>query len=256
MARGESLPVDDRVGSTPMSQIDELRESIDARIVEIQNEIAVLQAARQALRDGSATTSSGVTVKSARPTRHRGARRAARNGADAESSAGAGDGAAAGSDSALSPAAALQIATERTPARRRARTRKAVSADSARDDGDGATPAAPARTESQPAAAAKPRGRARRKPVSSGRRVELLLAGGLESILAESAAGLSAIAISKRSHASYKQVLDLLRELEQTGRVRRSGTSRASRWRVVSDEERIAERAAELQRLSVRTSER
>jgi CTP-dependent riboflavin kinase len=78
----------------------------------------------------------------------------------------------------------------------------------------------------------------------------VLLAGKLEAMLAESEPGLSAATVSKRADASYRQVLVLLRELEQTGRVRRSGTSRTSLWRVVTDEERIAERAAELARQS------
>jgi len=146
-----------------MSHIDELRESIDGRIVEVQNEIAALQAARAALRDGRAA-----------------------------------------STEAPSP----------------------------------------------PTVAAQPRRRARRKSASSQRQVEVLLAGKLETMLSESEAGLSAVTVSKRAHASYRQVLVLLRELEQTGRVRRSGTSRTSLWRLITDEERIAERAAELARLS------
>jgi hypothetical protein len=146
-----------------MSHIDELRESIDGRIVEVQNEIAALQAARAALRDGRAT-----------------------------------------STEAPSP----------------------------------------------PTVAAQPRRRARRKSGSSQRQVEVLLAGKLEMMLGESEAGLSAVTVSKRAHASYRQVLVLLRELEQTGRVRRSGTSRTSLWRLITDEERIAERAAELARLN------
>jgi hypothetical protein len=45
-------------------------------------------------------------------------------------------------------------------------------------------------------------------------------------------------------------VLVLLRELEAAGRVRRSGQRRGTRWHAITDEERIAERAAELAALS------
>ncbi len=78
----------------------------------------------------------------------------------------------------------------------------------------------------------------------------MLLAGKLEMMLRESGSGLSAVTISKRSNAGYNQVLGLLRQLEGTGQVRRSGTRRTSLWRLVTDEERIAERAAELAALA------
>jgi DNA-binding IclR family transcriptional regulator len=68
----------------------------------------------------------------------------------------------------------------------------------------------------------------------------------LEAMLRESGDGLSAAAIARRAHARDAQVRDLLRELASAGMVRQSGARRASRWRLVTDEERIAERAAEL----------
>lgn len=74
----------------------------------------------------------------------------------------------------------------------------------------------------------------------------MLPAGKLEAILRDAADGLSANAIANRSNAARRQVLELLRELERAGRARRNGT----RWRLLSDEELIAERAAELERLS------
>jgi hypothetical protein len=100
----------------------------------------------------------------------------------------------------------------------------------------------------------KPRNRVGRKPAKSERPVEVLLAGKLEAMLGESEDGLSAITISKRSNARYQQVLNLLRELEKTGQIRRTGTRRTSLWRFITDEERIAERAAELERRSAGTS--
>ena len=75
----------------------------------------------------------------------------------------------------------------------------------------------------------------------------MLLAGKLEAMLREAKDGLSAIAISKRSSAGYNQVLGLLRRLESAGEVRRTGTRRTTVWRLITDEERIAQRAAELE---------
>jgi hypothetical protein len=152
-----------------MSDTDELRDLIDARIVEAKNEMAALRAARAALSNEHPTGTSAVSA-----------------------------------------------ASKHTPP-------------------------------------AKPRRPAQRKPRSSRGPVEVLLAGKLETMLSVSAAGLSAGTVSKRANARYRQVLTLLRELEQAGRVRHSGTGRTSLWRVVTDEERIAERAAELERRSSRS---
>jgi transposase len=71
-------------------------------------------------------------------------------------------------------------------------------------------------------------------------------------MLRESTEGLSATALSKRVEAGYAQVLELLRRLEREGEVRRTGARRTSLWRLVTDEERIAERAAELESLAGR----
>ena len=90
----------------------------------------------------------------------------------------------------------------------------------------------------------------RRARGNAGKRVVVLLAGKLEALLAESDGGLSVAAIVERSGARDAQVRDLLRELESAGRVRRTGVGRGTRWRLVTDEERIAERAAELASLS------
>ena len=81
----------------------------------------------------------------------------------------------------------------------------------------------------------------------------MLVADKLETILQGEDEGLSAVTITERSNASYRQVLELLRELENTGRVRRTGTRRTTLWRLITDEERIAERAAELERRAVKS---
>lgn len=70
----------------------------------------------------------------------------------------------------------------------------------------------------------------------------------LERLLADTSAGLSANAIAEQAGASYNPTLKLLRELEAAGQVRRSGSRRSTVWRLITDEERIAERADELER--------
>ena len=49
-----------------------------------------------------------------------------------------------------------------------------------------------------------------------------------------------------RANGDRDQVLTLLRELEAAGRIRRTGQRRSTRWHVITDEDRIRERAAEL----------
>lgn len=58
--------------------------------------------------------------------------------------------------------------------------------------------------------------------------------------------GLTTAALAEHSGAQRDQVLGLLRDREQTRRVRRTGQRRATRWHVITDEDRIRERAAEL----------
>ena len=70
----------------------------------------------------------------------------------------------------------------------------------------------------------------------------------LERVLATTSSGLSANVIAEQAGAGYTAILKLLHELEAAGEVRRSGSRRTTVWRLITDEERIAERAAELER--------
>lgn len=92
------------------------------------------------------------------------------------------------------------------------------------------------------------RNRSRAKPKT------VLTAEVLAAVLRKSDEGLSAAAIAQRADARDVQARDLLRELERTGDVRRTGVGRGTRWCLVTDEDRIAERAAELARLSAAPS--
>ena len=68
----------------------------------------------------------------------------------------------------------------------------------------------------------------------------------IQRLLGESPDGLSVVALARRAGVGEPAVAQRLIDLERAGQVRRSGSRRTSRWRWMSDEERIAERAAEL----------
>ncbi len=99
--------------------------------------------------------------------------------------------------------------------------------------------------------ASKPSARTpRQRPTAARRRsgaAARLDAGTLEQVLADTPAGLSAGALAERVGAGYARVLALLRQLETAGQVRRTGTRRSTLWHLVTDEERITQRAAELE---------
>lgn len=78
-------------------------------------------------------------------------------------------------------------------------------------------------------------------------------AGKLEVLLAGSD-GSTTAALAKRAGGSRSQILTLLREMEKTGRIHRTGDRRTTRWHLITDEERIRARAAELEALARRAS--
>lgn len=196
-----------------MPSLDEIRESIEARIAALRSEMSSLQAARAALHNNSGprtqTRKAPGIRRTKEPTR------------------------------STSPEAASEEREPTDPA-------QATAADA-----PGAVSSE--RSTKRAATPRKPRARnvsSRTKPRTSA---EVLLAGKLEAMLGESGEGLSVAAIVKRANARAGQVRELLRERESAGQVRRTGKGRSTRWRLVTDEERIAERVAELERLSIAT---
>lgn len=187
-----------------MPALNEIQESIEARLDELKHEMTALTTARAALRERhTATTPRASTTRAPAPRRQR--------------------------------AAVTSRAAQLTPQP---------------SQGD-ASPARPAAATAD-TSASRPAKR-RRQPRSS-RSVEVLMADRLETMLSEAPDGLSAVTIATRADAGYDQVLALLKQLERDGRLRRTGARRTSRWRLITDEERIAERAAELARLSTSAS--
>ena len=107
-------------------------------------------------------------------------------------------------------------------------------------------------------AATPPRSKRKRtttvtRPRAGGRAVQ---AESLARLLADAPAGLSANAVAQRVGAGYSRTLKLLHELEAAGQVRRSGARRSTVWQLITDEDRIAQRAASRQRLRNTPSQR
>lgn len=95
--------------------------------------------------------------------------------------------------------------------------------------------------------AARPRNKARKTRRPTTKRVlEAVTPDQLESLLSGNG-GLTTTALAEQSNTKRDQVLVLLRELEAAGRIRRTGQRRATRWHAITDEDRIRERAAELE---------
>lgn len=86
----------------------------------------------------------------------------------------------------------------------------------------------------------------RRTPSRPARRTfEVVPAGKIVALLAGSD-GMRTRELCDATNGELGQVLALLKEQEHAGQVRRSGTRAATRWHLVTDEERIAARVAEL----------
>jgi hypothetical protein len=94
------------------------------------------------------------------------------------------------------------------------------------------------------------RRRAKRAPGNATRRV--VPAERLRAALAGSA-GMTTGELAKATNGDSRQLLSLLKEQEDAGEVRRSGERRGTRWHVITDEDRIAARAAELENQRQRT---
>jgi hypothetical protein len=95
------------------------------------------------------------------------------------------------------------------------------------------------------------RRRAQPKAANAGTGTEVVPAGKLEAMLAQHD-GITTSELAKLTNGRADHVLALLREMESTGRARRSGERRGTRWHAITDEDRIRERAAELEKQSRR----
>lgn len=101
--------------------------------------------------------------------------------------------------------------------------------------------------------AARPRSRSAIRRRGPGRRSGADVAV-LKRLLAEVDGGLSGSALAELSGVPPATVRAQLRELERSGEVRSAGERRGRRWTLVTDEDRIAQRVAELERSRAKTS--
>jgi hypothetical protein len=103
----------------------------------------------------------------------------------------------------------------------------------------------------------KPRGLPRkttpRKTVRRGN--EVVPAGKLTALL-DGSAGMSTSELAKATNGRADQILALLRELEKADQIRRTGERRGTRWHLITDEDRVAARAAEIAAQSKRRSKK
>lgn len=98
-------------------------------------------------------------------------------------------------------------------------------------------------------AASEPSRRVSRKATSGRPSVALqtLSAERLDLLLAGATSGVSARAIAEQTGVGHRRVLTQLRSLEASGKIRRTGSRRSTLWLPITDEERIAQRVAELE---------
>jgi hypothetical protein len=129
-------------------------------------------------------------------------------------------------------AALLSGAPAPEPAkRRRVEAQKTVAVLPAQPEVKAETP--------KPVPKRKPRKSASRRkadPVPTEKLITLLTASD----------GLAATTLAKEAGGNVDQIRVLLKELSDAGQVRRTGERRTTRWHLVTDEDRIAARAAEI----------
>jgi hypothetical protein len=191
--------------------------TIDKRLADVRKEIASLERALSAM---SKPSKAAKPASSTRTARTNGAAPAKRTATSAKAKA-------------KTPAKATAKAGT-TSAKTTAESSKATAADAKRT-------------------AASTNGRARRTRRAPAKgRVDVVPAGKLVSLLG-TGNGMSTADLTAQTGGDRQQLLTLLRELEAAGQVRRSGERRSTRWHAITDEDRIAERVAQLERQSSRT---
>ena len=108
--------------------------------------------------------------------------------------------------------------------------------------------AAPAVT---PTSRRRPR---RTTPSRAVRAKHVVVASGQLTALLDGSGGMSTSELAKATNGNPVLILAVLRELEQADQVRRTGQRRGTRWHLISDEDRVAARAAEIAAQSKRRS--
>jgi hypothetical protein len=95
----------------------------------------------------------------------------------------------------------------------------------------------------------------RAKRMSAKAPAGIVSAEKLTAALASSG-GITTAELAKATNGDSRRLLSQLKKQEDAGHVRRSGERRGTRWHLITDEDRIAARAAELERQLKRTRAR
>jgi hypothetical protein len=103
-----------------------------------------------------------------------------------------------------------------------------------------------ARTTSQESTTRSPKRTSKAARRTTTRASRTMSADHLESLLSGNG-DLTTAELAQRASANRNQVLNLLRDLERAGRVRRTGQRRSTRWHAITDEDRLHQRIAELE---------
>ncbi|MGZ4249247.1 MAG: hypothetical protein ACXVUE_13205 [Solirubrobacteraceae bacterium] len=97
-------------------------------------------------------------------------------------------------------------------------------------------------------------GARKRTPRKTVRRDNQVVPAGKLTALLDGSAGMSTSELARATDGRPDQILALLRELEKADQVRRTGERRGTRWHLITDEDRVAARAAEIAAQSKRRS--
>jgi hypothetical protein len=88
--------------------------------------------------------------------------------------------------------------------------------------------------------------RARRAPRERTRPAYAIVPAGKLTALLDGSPGMSTSELAAATNGKPDQILALLRGLENDNQVRRTGERRGTRWHLITHEDRVAARAAEL----------
>ena len=86
----------------------------------------------------------------------------------------------------------------------------------------------------------------RRAPRKTTRTAYAIVPAGKLTALLNGSPGMSTPQLAQATNGKPDQILALLRELENESQIRRTGQRRGTRWHLITDEDRVAARAAEI----------
>lgn len=86
----------------------------------------------------------------------------------------------------------------------------------------------------------------RRAPRKTTRAASAVVPAGKLTALLDRSPGMSTRQLAHATSGKPDQILTLLRDLENDNQIRRTGQRRGTRWHLITDEDRVAARAAQI----------